>query len=63
MIEGPNQTRLWLRMCAGLTYEEVGEKIGVGKVRAGQIDYRALRILRHPSVSKNLKEYKEDFYT
>lgn len=42
------------------TLEEVGNKLGVTRERARQIQAEALRKLRHPSRARELKEYLED---
>ena len=39
------------------TCEEVGKKLGVSRERARQLEAKALRILRHPSRSKKIKEF------
>ena len=39
------------------TCEEVGKKLGVSRERARQLEVKALRILRHPSRSKKIKEF------
>ena len=39
------------------TLEEVGQKFGLTRERIRQIEGRALRRLRHPKQSQNLKEY------
>jgi RNA polymerase primary sigma factor len=41
----------------GYTLEEVGQKIGLTRERARQIQAEALRRLRHPSRSRLLKGY------
>jgi RNA polymerase sigma factor (sigma-70 family) len=38
-----------------LTYEEIGAKLNLTRERARQIEYRALRQLRHPSRSRALR--------
>ncbi|MGQ9493036.1 MAG: sigma-70 family RNA polymerase sigma factor [Anaerolineae bacterium] len=40
-----------------LTLEEVGQKLGVTRERARQIEAKALRKLRHPGRSRRLKDY------
>jgi RNA polymerase primary sigma factor len=39
------------------TLEEVGQKFGLTRERIRQIEGRALRRLRHPKQSQQLKEY------
>jgi RNA polymerase primary sigma factor len=41
------------------TLEEVGKRIGVTRERIRQIEFTALRKLRHPSRSKKLRDYLE----
>ena len=48
------------RARSGMTYREVGEIFGVTAVRSRQITMTALRRLRHPSRSRQLKPYLED---
>ncbi len=43
------------------TLEEVGKEFGVTRERIRQIEAKALRKLRHPSRSRKLKEYRENF--
>ena len=45
---------------SGMTYKKVGEAFGVTGGRARQITMKALRWLRHPSRSHQLKAYLED---
>ncbi|MBO6007196.1 MAG: sigma-70 family RNA polymerase sigma factor, partial [Lachnospiraceae bacterium] len=42
------------------TLEEVGKEFNVTRERIRQIEAKALRKLRHPSRSKQLKDYLED---
>ena len=48
------------RAGSGMTYKKVGEAFGVTGGRARQITMTALRRLRHPSRSHQLKAYLED---
>jgi RNA polymerase primary sigma factor len=41
------------------TLEEVGREFNVTRERIRQIEAKALRKLRHPSLSKKLKDYLE----
>ena len=43
------------------TLEEVGRSFNVTRERIRQIEAKALRKLRHPARSKNLKDFMEDF--
>jgi RNA polymerase primary sigma factor len=58
----PREARI-LRLRFGLddgneyTLEEVGRKFGLTRERIRQIEGRALRRLRHPRRSRQLKEY------
>ena len=45
---------------SGMPYKEMGEAFGVTGVRVRQIAMTALRRLRHPSRSHQLKAYLED---
>ena len=42
------------------TLEEVGQSFAVTRERIGQIEAEALRKLRHPSRSRNLRSFLED---
>ena len=42
------------------TLEEVGKEFNVTRERIRQIEAKALRKLRHPSRSKQLKDFMED---
>ena len=42
------------------TLEEVGSEFGITRERVRQIENRALRKLKNPSKSKNLKEFLSD---
>lgn len=44
------------------TLDEVGKVIGVSRGRVGQIEARALRMLRHPSVSRRIIKSGLDDY-
>jgi len=48
------------RAGSGMTYREVGKIFGVTAVRSRQITMTALRRLRHPSHSGQLKAYLEE---
>jgi RNA polymerase primary sigma factor len=58
----PREARI-LRLRFGLhngrsyTLEEVGKKFGLTRERIRQIEGRALRRLRHPSRSRQLRDY------
>jgi len=58
----PREARI-LRLRFGLenghnyTLEEVGEKFGLTRERIRQIESKALRRLRHPRRSRQLREY------
>jgi RNA polymerase primary sigma factor len=58
----PREARI-LRLRFGLvdgrsyTLEEVGQKFGLTRERIRQIEGKALRRLRHPRRSRQLKEY------
>ena len=58
----PREARI-LRLRYGLqngrsyTLEEVGRKFGLTRERIRQIESKALRRLRHPSRSRQLKDY------
>lgn len=46
---------LLLRFREGLSYDQVGQRVGVSKARIYQIEAKALRKLRHPSRAKGLR--------
>ena len=48
------------RVESGMTYKKVGEAFGITGGRIRQITMTALRRLRHPSRSHQLKAYLED---
>lgn len=54
------QLRYGLKDGQAHTLEEVGEKLGYTRERIRQIEREALRKLRHPSRSRNLKAYLEN---
>lgn len=39
--------------------QEIADKLGIPRERVRQIEKMALKKLKHPKVSKKLKEYKE----
>ena len=45
------------RYMEGWTLEAIGQKLDLTKSRIGQIEAKTLRKLRHPEVSKYLKEF------
>lgn len=45
------------RYAMAMTLEEVGKQLGISSGRAQQIEARALRKLRHPSRSRELREF------
>ena len=45
------------RVMAELTFEEIAQKVDLSRERIRQIEAKALRKLRHPEVSKYLKEF------
>jgi RNA polymerase primary sigma factor len=54
------QLRYGLKDGQAHTLEEVGERMGYTRERIRQIEREALRKLRHPSRSRNLKDYLEN---
>ena len=46
-----------LRFFHGLTREQVAQRLRLTKTRANAIEQKALRVLRHPSRSKNLRQF------
>ena len=46
-----------LRFFQGLTREQVSQRLRLTKTRANAIEQKALRVLRHPSRSKNLRQF------
>ena len=46
-----------LRFFHGLTREQMAQRLHLTKTRAATIEAKALRVLRHPSRSKNLRQY------
>ncbi len=48
-----------MRFWDELTLEECGEKLGVTGTRAGQIYLKAMRKLRHPSITVVLRQYSQ----
>jgi RNA polymerase sigma factor (sigma-70 family) len=45
-----------------MTLEEVSQQVGVTRERIRQIEARALRLLRHPNRSRELKPYYQDMH-
>lgn len=39
--------------------EEIAQKLGISRERVRQIEQMALKKLKHPKISKKLKEYKD----
>ena len=47
------------RFLLGLTFDEIGSRLNVGKQRVRQIECEGLRRMRHPSFATHLQEYIE----
>ena len=43
------------------TLQEIAQKLGISRERVRQIEQTALKKLKHPKVSKKLREYKDLF--
>jgi len=56
-LKPQQQKVLALRFTEDMTLEQTAQRIGVTRERARQIEARALRDLRHPKISKTLKEF------
>lgn len=56
-LNNQQRTVIILRFFGGYTLEEVGEVLGVTRERIRQVEAKALRILRHPSRSRKLKDF------
>lgn len=57
--KGVLQLRFGLKDGHARTLEELGQEFGLTRERIRQIEARALRKLRHPSISRKLKDYLE----
>lgn len=55
--KGVLQLRFGLKDGQARTLEELGQEFGLTRERIRQIEARALRKLRHPSISRKLKDY------
>lgn len=56
-LNNQQRTVIILRFFGGYTLEEVGEVLSVSRARVQQVEARALRILRHPTLSRRLKDF------
>lgn len=50
---------IYMRFWGELTFEECAEKLGVTRERVRQIELKAMRKMRHPTLRAKLREYSQ----
>ena len=60
MLEDSQQNIIQCRYYNGLSLEQAGERLGVPKENARQLEAKALRSLRHPRYSKLLRRFRDE---